>query len=330
MSTPNDTSPGILHSRQQFGIGYSSAAEKSSRRSISRLVAWAWSDMLTVVVAGTIAIYLHQTLQVIRIGYTDGAPRQTSYASFIYLVLFSTYLVLCSQFLGLYPQDLKRSGLYEQRMTLQASVIATLLLCGTLYLLHWYVVSRTSVMLTGALSLILLMIRRGSGRWMVKRSYLQGLETRNILIIGDGPTAQALRRHLEALHHRGFRFKGFISMVPQNDMIAHVDVVGDVDNCVAIARSLFVDEIYFATPLDRRTVISVVERARPMGIDVRVVPDFYDGLAWNARLEYIGPFPSIPLTDHKFPDWRFLNKRVYSDAVEHRSKRDRETIGPAQ
>ena len=32
-----------------------------------------------------------------------------------------------------------------------------------------------------------------------------------------------------------------------------------------------------------------------IGIDVRVVPDMYDGLAWNARVEYIGQFPTIPL-----------------------------------
>jgi hypothetical protein len=38
-----------------------------------------------------------------------------------------------------------------------------------------------------------------------------------------------------------------------------------VRNCVALARALFVDEIYFSTPSDRETVISVVEEARANG-----------------------------------------------------------------
>jgi exopolysaccharide biosynthesis polyprenyl glycosylphosphotransferase len=53
-----------------------------------------------------------------------------------------------------------------------------------------------------------------------------------------------------------------------------------------------------------------VEEARAAGIDVRVVPDLYDGLAWNAPIEYIGQFPTIPLHRRDFPIGAFLLKRV--------------------
>ena len=86
--------------------------------------------------------------------------------------------------------------------------------------------------------------------------------------------------------------------------------MGDLRNCVAVARSLFVDEIYFSTPADKQTVITVVEEARAMGIDVRVVPDLYDGLAWHAPVEYIGQFPTIPLHRREFPRGAFLMKRA--------------------
>jgi exopolysaccharide biosynthesis polyprenyl glycosylphosphotransferase len=71
-----------------------------------------------------------------------------------------------------------------------------------------------------------------------------------------------------------------------------------------------VDEIYFSTPADKQTVISVVEEARAIGIEVRVVPDLYDGLAWNAPVEYIGQFPTIPLHRRDFPRGAFVIKRV--------------------
>ncbi len=54
----------------------------------------------------------------------------------------------------------------------------------------------------------------------------------------------------------------------------------------------------------------MVEEARTFGIDVRVVPDLYDGLAWNAPVEYIGQFPTIPLHRREFPIGAFLLKRV--------------------
>jgi exopolysaccharide biosynthesis polyprenyl glycosylphosphotransferase len=59
----------------------------------------------------------------------------------------------------------------------------------------------------------------------------------------------------------------------------------------------------------------MVEEARQAGIDVRVVPDLYDGLAWNAPVEYIGQFPTIPLHRREFPIGGFLLKRVLDITV---------------
>src|SRR6201996_4203113 len=108
----------------------------------------------------------------------------------------------------------------------------------------------------------------------------------------------------------GFRFKGFVTMDGRSEGVAGSQVVGSIRNCVALARSLFVDEIYFSTPADKQTVISVVEDARALGIEVRVVPDLYDGLAWNAPVEYIGQFPTIPLHRREMPVGAFIGKRI--------------------
>jgi len=63
-------------------------------------------------------------------------------------------------------------------------------------------------------------------------------------------------------------------------------------------------------PAEKKLVIALVEEARSVGIDVRVVPDLYDGLAWNAPVEYIGQFPTIPLHRRDLPIGAFLLKRV--------------------
>jgi exopolysaccharide biosynthesis polyprenyl glycosylphosphotransferase len=76
-----------------------------------------------------------------------------------------------------------------------------------------------------------------------------------------------------------------------------------------------VDEIFFSVPGDKKMVISMVEEARAAGIDVRVVPDLYDGLAWNAPVEYIGQFPTIPLHRRDFPIGGYLLKRALDMAI---------------
>jgi exopolysaccharide biosynthesis polyprenyl glycosylphosphotransferase len=228
---------------------------------------------------------------------------------FVYMAWFGLLLVLLARSYGLYGPILNRSGLNEQRMTVQASLTAGLLLCGTLYLRHAEMISREVVILLVVFTTALLCIRRAIWREVVYSRYREGLETRNVLIVGAGRVAHALRNHLESLSHLGFRFKGFVALTEHEAESGDADIIGDVRNCLPLARSLFVDEIFFSVPAEKKLVIGVVEEARAIGIDVRVVPDLYDGLAWNAPVEYIGQFPTIPLHRRDLPIGAFLLKR---------------------
>ena len=101
------------------------------------------------------------------------------------------------------------------------------------------------------------------------------------------------------------RFKGFIEFpgcAPRACLPAQRDVVGTLETLFQNARKQFVDEIFFTTPCERGVVQDVLEQARVHGVDLRVVPDMYDGLAWNSPIEYIGQFPTIPLHRGHVPE----------------------------
>jgi len=232
-----------------------------------------------------------------------------------YFFWFAACLIFITRSYGLYGPIQNRSGLHEQRMTIQACFTSGLLLCGTLYLSNGNSVSRLVVILTVIFSTVLLCIRRAFWRRVVYRRCRAGIETRNVLIVGAGRVAHALRNHIDSLQHLGFRFKGFVALTEREAESGDSDVIGDVRNCLSLARSLFVDEIFFSVPGDKKLVIRMVEEARQAGIDVRVVPDLYDGLAWNAPVEYIGQFPTIPLHRREFPIGGFLLKRVLDITV---------------
>ena len=297
--------------RHQGGRARSVRAGIFRRPSVTSLV-WATLDMTTVVVSAIMAVRIrignpadHHGISMIP---TILRTSPTSWA--LYLLWYGAALVVITRSYGLYGPIQNRSGLHEQRMTIQATLIAGLLLCGALYLAHGTGVPRTIVAALVVLTSVLLCVRRAIWRNMEYSRYREGLETRNVLIVGAGRVAHALRNHLESLRHLGFRFKGFVALTEREAESGDADVIGDVRNTLQLARSLFVDEIFFSVPADKKLVIGLVEEARAWGIDVRVVPDLYDGLAWNAPVEYIGQFPTIPLHRRDFPIGAFLMKRA--------------------
>lgn len=281
------------------------------RPSVTTLV-WSCLDLMTVFVAWIVALRLRTVLPqntsaVMAIqDLLHSSPRMTV----AYILWFALCLIFVTRSHGMYGPIQNRSGLHEIRMTLQATMTAGLLLCGALYVTHNVAISRIVVALMVVITGALLCVRRILWRRIVYRRYLEGIETRNVMIVGAGRVGHALRNHLESHQHLGFRFKGFVALTAREAEIGDADVVGDVQNCLAVARSLFVDEIFFSVPAEKKLVIGLVEEAREAGIDVRVVPDLYDGLAWNAPVEYIGQFPTIPLHRREFAIGSVLLKRT--------------------
>ncbi|MFZ1084142.1 MAG: sugar transferase [Terracidiphilus sp.] len=229
------------------------------------------------------------------------------------LGFFAISLIVTSKRLNLYVPTRLNNILHEQRLSLQACLTSGLLLAGTLYLVHAEDISRTIVLVTIGLTTVLLSLRRLFSRLLLYHSYEQGVGTRNVLIVGTGPEAQALRHHLESIRHLGYSFKGFIELPGATPCMAATpsDVVGSMDSLFQQARKLFVDEIFFTTPCERSLIQDSLSQARTQGVDLRIVPEMYDGLTWNNPIEYIGQFPTIPLHRSEVPDVQLLLKRVF-------------------
>ena len=308
MTTPDYLEQVVISNRRRRSRSAAKPGGKSGTLPVTGIV-WAVMDFLSGLVAGLIAYRIHVNDMVQDSRLLAKITQDPPFVVVGSFLLFNVYLVFFARMYGLYRMD-NKSGLHEQRMTIQATATAGLLLCGTLYVWHAYDVSRMVVLLTVLLTMGMLMVRRALWRKLRQRRYLQGQETRNVLIVGDGRVGHALRNHLESLPHMGFRFKGFVALDERSEISGNPQVISNVRNCVAVARSLFVDEIYFSTPANKDVVMQVVEEARALDIEVRVVPDLYDGLAWNAPVEFIGQFPTIPLHRGDFPRGAFMMKRV--------------------
>lgn len=224
---------------------------------------------------------------------------------------FAVALMVISRRLHLYTPIRLTSFLHEQRLSVQACFTSGLLLTGTLYLVHAEDIPRRVVLLTVGMVTVVLSLRRLIYRLFIYRLFERGVGTRNVLIVGTGPEAHALRHHLESIRHLGYTFKGFINFPGTETGFkpASGDVVGTLDTLFQNARKQFVDEIFFTTPCEQGLVQEVLDQARVHGVDLRVIPDLYGGLAWNSPIEYIGQFPTIPLHRGYVPEIGLLIKR---------------------
>ena len=298
---------------------------ESSRGSRGTSKFWMLLDAITVFGAALLAaLYEFKLSPIVEVrSFWQGTLIQGRSMAILLTLLcgFIISLIVISRRLHLYSPARLGGYLNEQRLTVQACFTAGLLLTGTLYLVHAADIPRRIVVLTWGLVVVSLSIRRLVYRMWLYRRFERGLGTRNILIIGTGPEAHALRHHVESIRHLGYSFKGFIDIHGSASRLASTsgDIVGTLDSLFTHARKQFVDEIFFTAPCERGIVQDVLEKARAAGVDLRVVPDMYDGLAWNSPIEYIGQFPTIPLHCGHVPEMSLVLKRgldiVFSSLV---------------
>ncbi len=279
---------------------------------------WMILDGVTVIAASVLA-----TLFEYHIGLMDGVHgffqikliRGGSEGLLVALLAGFVLAFLCiSHRLHLYTPNRIVSFLHEQRLTVQASAMAGLLLTAAIYLLHASQIPRLIVVITIALVTVSVSARRMLFRMVQNRRLERGIGARNFLIVGTGHEAQGLRRQVELQRHLGYAFRGFIE-VPESisSQVAAPnsgDIVGTLDTLFERARKHFVDEIFFTVPLERAEMQEVLLKARENGIDLRVLPDTFGGLTLNCPIEFVGQFPTIPIHRGDMPEMALTLKRA--------------------
>ena len=203
---------------------------------------WMVLDVVTIVGAAVVA-----TMYEMHTGPLDGARglwRGTLFQNrpmWILLALlcgFTIALIVTSRRLHLYTPTRLTSVLGEQRLSVQACFTSGLLLTGTLYVVHADDIPRSIVLITLGLVTVSLSLRRFAYRFLLYNRYDRGVGTRNVLIVGTGPEAHALRHHLESIRHLGYTFKGFIDSpaAGQRSSAGPGEVVGTLDTLFQRAR----------------------------------------------------------------------------------------------
>jgi exopolysaccharide biosynthesis polyprenyl glycosylphosphotransferase len=139
----------------------------------------------------------------------------------------------------------------------------------------------------------------------------QGVGLRNVAIIGAGEVGRELARQLEENKLLGYRFKGFLD----GNHAADPRMLGKIEDLASVARSQFLDDIFITIPSERELVKRIAVEARKQRVDVKVIPELYDGLCWNATIHHVGDFPVMEVHCKAIPTFGLLIKRAFDIAA---------------
>ncbi|MFP5228282.1 MAG: sugar transferase [Acidobacteriota bacterium] len=257
------------------------------------------NDLLMILLAFAVAMVV-RSLVVARFvpSVTPGAGYWPSAIDLVSLGWFAMAYVLAARRYGLYASVPAAAGAHELRLVLQGCLNAGLLLCGVLYMFHAVAISRILIMLLVAAAAVALSVRRVTWRYSRYRQYEQGIELRNVMILGTNQLSFALSRHIRDYRRLGYRFVGFVVAPgsPISSEIAADHILGGVEKIRQLARQHFVDEIVIAEFYPTESVIRLLQDARELDIDVRAISGYYGELATGAGpVEYLGIFPVASL-----------------------------------
>jgi exopolysaccharide biosynthesis polyprenyl glycosylphosphotransferase len=274
-------------------------------------ITYAMIDVVCVLVNGAIAFllrfssgHLHRLFVSGHLALTTDQP-VGRYGGF--LLLYVALILLFCQLQDLYRTPRGRPSSDETFAVIKAVSFATLLLTAFIYLSAVQIVPRSVVVTSLLLNVVALAAWRFAKRRIVIHRVESGIGTRNAVIIGAGKVGQALARQLEENKLLGYRFKGFLDENHSNDP----RMLGKIENLSRVAKAEFVDEVFITIPSERELVKRIAVEARQNRLDVKVVPELYDGLAWNASLRYIGDFPVMEIHWRAIPNLGLFVKRAF-------------------
>lgn len=292
---------------QQLRLGH------PQRGSFARwsLIAPALTDILLVCLSGLIAYHFRFSSQFFSLGLKSPGgvlvrPHSTAGIYLGFLLLYATLILLAAYSQRLYNYEPSNSRLMGSLLVLRTVTVATVILTAFIYLSGIKTVSRLVVGVT-AVCVALALSGWRLWRWsLVRRRLARGIGLQHAIIVGAGKAGMLLADYLRANPVLGYEVRGFLDADHHNDPC----VLGRLEDLARVARQQFIDEVFITVPSERELVKRLALEAMQLNLNVKVVPEMYDGLAWQCPLEFVGDVPVRALHREPIPEFGLFLKRM--------------------
>ena len=187
---------------------------------------------------------------------------------------------------------------------------ATAILGVAAWLLAASAISCSEICVAGGLHFAILLAWRRAGHRKARVTAEPGRQVRNVLIIGAGPVGRRIAAEAEAHSETGRVVCGFLD----DELPMGNRVIGRVSSLARLARTGFVDEVILAAPHNRELIRRVVQEARRLRLDVKLVPELFGCRPEGSDVERFGDLPAICLHQEPSPAFGLFVKRMLDAA----------------
>lgn len=224
------------------------------------------------------------------------------FQQWLVVIVYAFLFLACANYYGLYRHHLP---IIDTALTAIKSVLVpAMAMAAFFYVTNIGRSTRSMLFFVASCTMI-----TATGRHVLRSVYVRRARVRdeymtNVLIVGAGAIGTELAQHLK--QSPGHRVIGFLDDHRQDDP----QVLGSSNDLPEIARQYFIDEVVVTIPSHRELVKKVALQARMLRLDVKVVPELYDGIASNSPVEYLAHLPVRVLHREPIPATSWMLKRI--------------------
>jgi len=288
------------------------------RRTETKLKRRGWLVRRALLAADVFGLSLAFLVSVVAVGVgaspTNHLGQVGEYALF---VLALPVWVIAAKLYGLYDKDEERAD----HSTADDFVRVFNLVTATSWLLfvvaHATPIAKPSlskVMVFWAVAIVAIPLARAAGRYRCRRSvhYLQ-----NTAIVGAGDVGQGLARKLLRHPEYGLNLVGFVDSYPKEpaDDIAHLALLGDLDDLPGLVELLDLERVIFAFSTDDdRDVVDQIRALSDLNVQVDIVPRFFEVVGAGMDVHSVEGVAVVGLPPFRLSRSSVLIKRTFDIA----------------
>ena len=162
-----------------------------------------------------------------------------------------------------------------------------------------------------------LVLLTGTGRFFIhtlQRSLLlKGIGLKNSLIIGNYENSTELYDEIEKYPALGYKVSGLLLTNGKKDLSYYKDspVHSDLTRLPEILKDQNIEEVLIAVGSSEHNIlIDIISSCEPFKVGMKILPDMYDIISGQARMNQIYGLPLIDLVPPLLPEWERKVKRI--------------------
>lgn len=241
---------------------------------------------------------------------TKGFPELATYASLAPLVavLWMTTFAL----MRVYEARRMLGAMHEVQLVLKAHGVAMLFFIALTYLFEEYKYSRLVMVYFGGVAAIALVFFRLAVRNTLRALRKHGFNLRHILVLGEGPAAEALLQRLENFPELGLRVDGIVTQEGSPvESVSGTPVIGHFGQIVELIDKTRADEVLLALPWSQHHEVErLLDLLKDETIDVRLLPDVHAYVTLGCEVEDFDGMPVVRINDSPLIGWGAWAKRA--------------------